>query len=217
MHIVLIGAPGSGKGTQASQLAQRYNVPAISTGNLIREEAAARTKAGLAAIGFIEKGDLVPDGLITEMLSDRLSRPDCANGFILDGYPRTMAQALALDEMDINIDIVISLESSDEVIEERMTGRRVCSNCGATYHIVSNPPKAEGLCDKCGGKLALRSDDRPETVRDRLRIYHERTQPLLDYYEAAGKVHRANSEGEVSETTAFVLAGLKAFDKNDNN
>ena len=188
MNLILLGAPGAGKGTQAELLVEKLGIPAISTGNMLREAMRNGTDLGKQAKQYMEAGELVPDELILGIVAERVSQNDCANGFILDGVPRTLAQAEALDAKGVRIDHVVSIEIADDVIEGRMTGRRVCSKCGASYHIVANPPKAEGICDLCEGELIVRKDDAPETVRHRLEVYHASTEVLKRYYEAQGKL-----------------------------
>ena len=202
MRVILLGAPNTGKGTQASFISKALGIPPVSTGNLLREAIAEKTAAGLEAKGYMDAGNLVPDGLVVSILKDRLSRGDCANGFILDGFPRTVAQAETLEQMGISVDRVISLEVPDDEIELRACGRRACEGCGDTYHIAFKPPDKDGLCDRCGKTLSVRDDDRPETVRSRLRVFHERTEPVKDYYRARGKVYEVDSSGTVENTTA---------------
>lgn len=186
MKAVLLGGPGAGKGTQAKILKQKYNVPHISTGDIFRANIKNKTELGAKAKQYMDKGQLVPDELVVDLVIDRISEEDCINGYILDGFPRTIPQAEALDKnLDASndkIDIVINIEVSDESIIKRMSGRRACSNCGATYHIDNNPPKEDGICDLCGSELIIRDDDKPETVKNRLKVYHDETSPLIDYY-----------------------------------
>ena len=186
MKIILLGAPGAGKGTQAEIISKKLGIPTISTGNILRAAVKAGTPIGLEAKSYMDAGKLVPDEVIIGIIQERLAQSDCANGFILDGVPRTIAQAEALDAHGIHFDAVLSLEIADSVIEARMTGRRTCHTCGATYHIVAAPPQQEGVCDKCGGELEQRKDDQPETVKHRLEVYHNETEPLKDYYQAHG-------------------------------
>ena len=186
MNLILLGAPGAGKGTQAERLCEAFSIPAISTGNMLREAIAQGTPLGLKVKKLMDGGCLVPDEVVLDLVQDRVAQPDCASGFILDGVPRTLAQAEALTARGIKIDHVISLEVDDNLIEARMTGRRVCGSCGASYHIVANPPKTEGICDQCHSQLLIRKDDAAETVRHRLNVYHERTEVLKDYYAAMG-------------------------------
>ncbi len=187
MNLILLGAPGAGKGTLAGKLIAKAGIPAVSTGNLLREAIAAGTELGMKAKAFMDNGQLVPDQLVVDMLKERIAQPDCAKGYILDGFPRTIPQAEALDTI-AEISCALSLEVPDEVIEPRMTGRRTCLKCGATYHVVNNPPKAEGICDNCGSELTIRKDDKAETVRARLVTFHAQTEPLKDYYGAQGKL-----------------------------
>ena len=173
MKLILLGAPGAGKGTQAEIIAKRLEIPTISTGNILREAIRNRTEIGLKAKSFIDQGMLVPDEVVIDIVRERLAQPDCAKGYILDGMPRTIPQAQALQEQGVEVDHVVSIEIADDVIEHRMTGRRICGSCGASYHITANPPKAEGICNVCGQELVIRKDDTPETVRHRLAVYHE--------------------------------------------
>ena len=187
MNLILLGAPGAGKGTLASSLIEKMGIPSVSTGNLLREAIANGTELGLKAKQFMDAGELVPDQLVIDMLRDRIAQADCAKGYILDGFPRTIPQAEALDTI-AEIECALSLEVPDEVIEPRMTGRRTCIKCGATYHVMHNPPKAEGICDNCGSELTIRKDDKPETVRARLATFHAQTEPLKEFYGAQGKL-----------------------------
>ena len=211
MKLILLGAPGAGKGTQADILSQRLNIPTISTGNILRAAVKNGTPVGLKAKEYMDAGKLVPDEVIIGIVVERLAEPDCANGYILDGVPRTIAQAEALEEKGIHFDTVLSIEISDEEIVERMGGRRACTACGATYHVVSAPPKAEGKCDKCGADLVLRDDDKPETVRARLTVYHEETEPLKHFYEKRGKLRTVPGDlGTIEETTKAIERALEA-------
>ncbi len=207
MKMILFGAPGAGKGTQASAINEALKIPTISTGNIIREAIAKGTEAGLEAKQYTEKGALVPDAVVVKMLSDRIAKDDCANGYVLDGFPRTIPQAEALDAMGIEIDTVLSLEVDDSAIEERMSGRRVCP-CGESYHLKFNPPAKEGVCDKCGAALVQRVDDKAETVRERLRIYHELTEPVKAFYEERGKLVCIDGNKSVEETTKLIFKTL---------
>jgi adenylate kinase len=221
MKIIFLGAPGAGKGTQAENTANLYNIPAISTGVIIRESIKSGSEAGLRAKEFTDKGQLVSDETVIDIIKERLKMPDCANGFILDGFPRTLPQAEALDKLGVEIDFAVSIEVSDEAIIERMSGRRVCPACGASYHVVYNSPKKENVCDKCGHALELRVDDKPEVVRDRLKIYHEMTEPVKHYYADLGRLEIVEGQIEVKDTTALTLkaieAGIeKAKTRNDN-
>ena len=207
MKMILFGAPGAGKGTQASAINDALKIPTISTGNIIREAIAKGTEAGLEAKQYTEKGALVPDAVVVKMLSDRIAKDDCANGYVLDGFPRTIPQAEALDAMGIEIDTVLSLEVDDSAIEERMSGRRVCP-CGESYHLKFNPPAKEGVCDKCGAALVQRVDDKAETVRERLRIYHELTEPVKAFYEERGKLVCIDGNKSVEEPTKLIFKTL---------
>ncbi|MBR7137429.1 MAG: adenylate kinase [Clostridia bacterium] len=207
MKLILFGAPGAGKGTQASAINEALKIPTISTGNIIREAISKGTEAGLQAKQYTEKGALVPDEVVVKMLSDRISRDDCANGYVLDGFPRTIPQAEALDAMGITIDTVLSLEVDDSAIEERMSGRRVCP-CGESYHLKFNPPAKEGICDKCGAALVQRVDDKAETVRERLRVYHELTEPVKAFYEKRGKLVCVDGNQSVEATTQLIFKAL---------
>ena len=208
MRLILLGAPGAGKGTQAEIIAKRLSIPTISTGNILREAIKNGTQTGLKAKSFMDKGMLVPDDVIIGIIRERLAESDCANGYILDGVPRTIPQAEALLEQGVEIDRVVSIEISDNVIEARMTGRRVCLNCGATYHIVANPPKTEGICNTCGSELVIRKDDTPETVRHRLKVYHEETEALKGFYEKLGKLRLIEGNQPIEDATRDIMAAL---------
>ena len=210
MNLILLGAPGAGKGTQAELLVKKLSIPAISTGNMLREAMANGTELGKKAKQYMDEGALVPDELILGIVADRVAQSDCANGFILDGVPRTLAQAEALEAKGIRIDHVISIEVDDSAIESRMTGRRVCPKCGASYHIVANPPKKDGICDACGSELIVRKDDQPATVLDRLKAYHEQTEPLVEFYRTRGKLAEIKFCPSIEETTAEVMKALEA-------
>lgn len=209
MKLILLGAPGAGKGTQAEIICERFNIPAISTGNILREAIKNGTEMGLKAKSYIDNGDLVPDEVVIGIINDRLAKDDCKNGFILDGFPRTIPQAEALDKMGIAIDCALSIEVADEKIMRRLSGRRVCSGCGASYHIDYKKPAKEGVCDACGGELVQRADDSPATIADRLAVYHKQTEPLKDYYKAAGKLIIVEGQEEVADTTRLVLSALE--------
>ena len=209
MNLILLGAPGAGKGTQAEKICEKFSIPAVSTGNMLREAVREGTEMGLAAKSYMESGKLVPDSVVIGIIRDRLAQPDCAKGFILDGFPRTVAQAEALDESGVVIDCVLNIHVSDERIEARMSGRRVCPDCGASYHVTDKPSAVEGICDKCGAKLIIRKDDAPETVRDRLSVYHAQTEPLIAYYESKGKLTTVEGQEEVRDTTALTFAPLE--------
>jgi len=208
MKLILLGAPGAGKGTQAELICERLNIPTISTGNMIREAMKNGTEMGQKAKSFVDAGNLVPDEVVIGIIKERLAEKDCANGFILDGFPRTIPQAEALDNMGIEIDTVLSIEVADEKIVKRMSGRRVCEKCGASYHLEYKKPNVEGVCNACGGALVCRKDDAPETVLDRLNVYHEQTEPLKGYYEKAGKLKTVEGQEELSDTTALVFQTL---------
>lgn len=209
MKLILLGAPGAGKGTQAEVICEHLSIPAISTGNIIREAVKNETDMGVKAKSYIEQGKLVPDDIIINIIKERLAMPDCKNGFILDGVPRTVAQAEALEQMGVEIDRVLNIEVSDNVIMQRLSGRRVCSACGASYHIEHKPSAVEGLCDRCGGALIVRKDDEPETVKERLNVYHAQTEPLIDFFEKRGKLTTIKGQSEVSETSKLILAALE--------
>ena len=209
MNLILLGAPGAGKGTQAEKICEKLSIPAISTGNMLREAMANGTEMGLKAKSFIDAGKLVPDEVVIGIIDERLKQDDCKNGFILDGFPRTIPQAEALDEMGVRIDKVIDIEVPDEKIASRLSGRRVCLKCGATYHTEFKKPKTEGICDACGDTLVQRKDDMPETVLDRLKTYHEQTEPLKGYYEKKGILRVVEGQEEVADTTALTLEALK--------
>ena len=209
MKLILLGAPGAGKGTQAEVICKHLNIPAISTGNIIREALKNGTELGLKAKSYMDSGALVPDEVVIAIIKERLAKDDCKNGFILDGFPRTVPQAEALDNMGIIIDKVIDIEVADEKIEERLSGRRVCEVCGNSYHTVYKPSPNGDKC-KCGGALIIRKDDKPETIRERLNIYHEQTEPLKDYYAKTGKLRVVEGQEEVADTTKLTLAALEA-------
>ncbi len=209
MNLILLGAPGAGKGTQAEVICNHLSIPAISTGNIIREALSKGTEMGLKAKSFIDAGQLVPDDVVIGIIKERLAKDDCKNGFILDGFPRTIPQAEALDNMGIVIDKVIDIEVPDEIIVTRMSGRRVCSKCGASFHLEHRKPAKEGICDVCGGELIQRKDDHPDTVLDRLKVYHEQTEPLKGYYEKAGLLTIVEGQEDVADTTALTLKALE--------
>ena len=208
MKLILLGAPGAGKGTQAERIAAKLNIPTISTGNMLREAIKNETEIGLKAKRFMDKGNLVPDDVVIGIVRERVAKEDCRNGFILDGVPRTIPQAEALEAAGIQFDHVISIEIEDAVIEGRMTGRRVCGSCGASYHVTANPPKAEGVCDACGGALVIRKDDTPETVRSRLVVYHSETEPLKDFYSKLGKLRLVEGNQPIDKATRDILAAM---------
>ena len=208
MKLILLGAPGAGKGTQADILSRKCNIPTISTGNILRAAMKEGTPVGLQAKEYVDNGKLVPDDVIVGIVRERLAKDDCKNGWILDGMPRTIPQAQALEDCGIEVDTALSIEIADETIIERMAGRRTCKNCGATFHVVSNPPKVEGKCDNCGGELTIRKDDAPETVKQRLAVYHKETEPLKDFYAKRGKLKTVDNKPTVEQTTAEVLKVL---------
>ena len=210
MNLILLGAPGAGKGTQAELLVHKLSIPAISTGNMLREAIANGTELGMKAKSYMDAGDLVPDELILGIIAHRVTQPDCANGFILDGVPRTLAQAEALEAAGVKIDYVVSIEVDDSEIEARMTGRRVCSHCGASYHVVAHPPKQDGICDSCGGELIIRKDDAPETVRNRLQVYHATTEVLKDFYGKLGRLVKVNGSQPIEKANEDILAAIGA-------
>ena len=210
MKLILLGAPGAGKGTQEEILCDKLGIPTISTGNILRAAVKEGTPMGLKAKAFMDAGALVPDEVIVGIVKERLTQPDCANGFILDGMPRTIAQGEALEQMGVEIDKVINLVVADEEITNRMSGRRVCGSCGASYHIVNKRPAVEGKCDRCGGELTIRKDDEPATVLDRLKAYHEQTEPLVEFYRQRGKLVEAPDQGSIEANTAYVLKLLEA-------
>jgi len=209
MRLILLGAPGAGKGTQAEILSRELGIPTISTGNILRAAIREGTAVGLKAKALIEAGKLVDDETIMGIVSERLAKPDCAKGYILDGVPRTIPQAEAMEAMGIEIDCALSIEIADETIVERMSGRRTCKNCSQTFHVLYNPPKKEGVCDFCGGELTVRKDDAPETVRARLDTFHKETEPLLAFYEARGKLRRVDNQPSIEETTAAIRSALE--------
>ena len=210
MNLILLGAPGAGKGTQAEILTEKLSIPAISTGNMLREAIANGTELGKKVKQYMDEGSLVPDDLILSIVAERVTQPDCQNGFILDGVPRTLAQAEALEEKGVRIDHVVSIEVDDSQIEGRMTGRRVCSKCGASYHIVANPPKTEGICDHCGSELIIRKDDKPETVRHRLEVYHASTEVLKDFYGRLGRLRLVNGSQSIEKANEDILEAIGA-------
>ena len=209
MKLILLGAPGACKGTQAEKIVEKYGIPAVSTGNIIRAALKAGTEMGLKAKSFMDAGQLVPDDVVIGIIKDRLKEKDCENGFILDGFPRTIPQAQALEDMGVDIDKVLDIEVPDEKITARMSGRRVCSKCANSYHLLYKKPKTEGVCDACGGELIQRKDDAPETVQARLKEYHELTEPLKDFYKKRGKLVIVEGQEEVADTTALVFKALE--------
>ena len=210
MKLILLGAPGAGKGTQAEILCDKLNIPTISTGNILRAAVKDGTPTGLEAKSYMDAGKLVPDEVIIGIVKERLAQPDCANGFILDGMPRTIAQAEALEKMGVEIDKALNILADEDLIIRRMAGRRVCAKCGASYHIKNKPSAKEGICDRCGGELVIRKDDEPDTVRDRLKAYHEQTEPLVGYYRERGKLVDIPDQGSIEDTNAYILKLLEA-------
>ncbi len=210
MNLILLGAPGAGKGTQAEAISEALNIPQISTGNMLREAVKNGTEYGLKAKAVMEAGGLVSDDIVIGILKDRIAQDDAKNGFILDGFPRTVPQAEALDKMGVRIDKVVEIYVPDETIKERVSGRRVCEGCGASYHIQYKPSKVEGVCDKCGAKTVIRKDDQPETVISRLQTYHEQTEPIKAYYEQQGKLETVIGQEEVADTKKLTLKAVGA-------
>lgn len=208
MRLILLGAPGAGKGTQAEILSRELGIPTISTGNILRAAMKAGTEVGLMAKSYVDAGKLVPDEVIINIIRERLAQDDCRKGYILDGVPRTIPQAETMEEMGVEIDYALSIEVEDEVIVERMAGRRTCRDCSQTFHIVNNPPKKEGVCDFCGGELAIRKDDAPETVKARLDTYHRDTEPLKFFYEKRGKLRTVENQPSIEATTAEIKKAL---------
>ena len=208
MKLILLGAPGAGKGTQAERIAEILSVPTISTGNILREAIKNGTEIGLKAKAYMDAGNLVPDDVIIGIVAERVSQADCLNGYILDGMPRTIPQAQALEAKGISMDAVVSIEIDDSVIEARMTGRRVCPDCGASYHITANPPKAEGVCNSCGAKLIIRKDDTAETVKNRLKVYHAETEALKDFYGDLGRLKLVNGDQNIDLVTRDILKAI---------
>ena len=209
MKIIFLGAPGAGKGTQAEVVSEKLAIPTISTGNIIREALKNGTEMGLKAKSFIEAGQLVPDEVVIGIIRERLAKEDCQNGFILDGFPRTVPQAQALEDMGVLIHKVVDFEVEDEEVMKRLGGRRVCEGCGASYHMDHKPPKVEGVCDRCGAKVVTRKDDAPETIRDRLKVYHDQTEPLKAFYAAKGLLAEI-AGGSIEENTSLTLKALGA-------
>lgn len=209
MRLVLLGAPGAGKGTQAEILCNKLNIPTISTGNILRAAVKNGTPVGLKAKEYMDRGALVPDEIIIDIICERLVEPDCANGYILDGVPRTIPQAESMERHGIEIDCALSIEIADEIIMDRMTGRRTCHDCGASFHVVSNPPKTEGVCDNCGGELTVRKDDAPETVKARLATYHTETEPLKEFYAQRNKLKTVENQPTIDLTTAAICNALE--------
>lgn len=214
MKVIMLGAPGAGKGTQAAKIAAKYQIPHISTGDIFRANLKAGTELGKKAKEYMDQGLLVPDELTCDLVMDRVSNEDCANGYILDGFPRTIPQAEALEaalaKTGTNIDYAVNVDVPDENIVNRMSGRRACVSCGATYHLVHIPPKKEGVCDRCGAELILRNDDKPETVQKRLDVYHAQTQPLIDFYQSKNKLATVDGTKDMEEVFADIVAILES-------
>ena len=210
MNIIMLGAPGAGKGTQAAVLCEHFGIPTISTGNMIREALKNGTEMGLKAKSFMDEGKLVPDEVVIGIVKERLSEDDCKKGFILDGFPRTIPQAEALDNMGIDIQYVINIDIADERIVNRMSGRRVCESCGRPFHLVNLKPQKDGICDDCGGTLVQRKDDHPDTVLARLAVYHKETEPLVAYYEKQGKLVNVEGVDDVETTKNAILKAIEA-------
>lgn len=211
MNLILFGPPGAGKGTQAEILKERFSIPTISTGNMIREAIKNGTELGKKAKAIIDGGNLLDDDTVVAMIKERLAQPDCAKGFILDGFPRTIPQAEALDAMGVVIDAAVEITLADEKIVARMSGRRTCPGCGNSYHTLYKQPKVEGICDGCGTALVIRDDDKPETVLERLRVYHRQTAPLSEYYEAKGLRRVVEGQEELADTTALMMKAVEDF------
>ena len=212
MKLIIMGAPGAGKGTQSAKISEKWNIPAVSTGDMLRAAVKEGTPMGAAAKSYMDAGQLVPDEVVIGIIKDYLSSDRCSNGFILDGFPRSIPQAEALDAMGVKVDAVLSIEVADEKIVERMSGRRICSGCGASYHVLYNPPKATDVCDACGASLYIRDDDAAETVLKRLNTYHGTTEPLKDFYAAKGLLICVEGREEVADTTAAVMNALSKFE-----
>ena len=213
MKLILLGAPGAGKGTQAENISKKYNIPSISTGDMIRAAIKSGSELGQKVKSFTDAGKLVPDATVIEIIKDRLTKDDCKNGFILDGFPRTIPQAEALDELSVEIDFALSIEVADEKIVQRMSGRRACPNCGMTYHLEFKPSKDNKTCDGCGTELVIRNDDKPETVLERLKIYHDQTEPLKEYYSKQNKLVTVEGQDELKDTTALTFKAIEGFCK----
>ncbi len=209
MKLVLLGPPGAGKGTQAAELARELAIPAISTGNIIRAAVKEGTPVGVIAKGYIDKGELVPDETVVSLVEERLASDDCKNGYILDGFPRTIAQAEIMEEKGIDVDKVINIDLKDEIIVERLSGRRVCLKCGAAYHVKFNAPETEGICGVCGDNLVIRDDDKEDVILNRLSVYHKQTEPLIEFYDKQGKLTSISGENDVKTTTALAVAAAK--------
>lgn len=210
MNLILLGAPGAGKGTQAEVICDRLHIPAISTGNILREAVKNGTEMGLKAKSFMENGQLVSDEVVIGILKDRIAQDDCKNGFILDGFPRTVPQAEALEKMGVKIDRVVEIDVPDQVIQNRLSGRRVCEKCGASYHVDFKPTKVDGVCNLCGGSTVIRKDDEPATILERLKIYHTQTAPLKDFYAERGLLKTVKGQNDVTETTQLTIEAIEA-------
>lgn len=211
MNIILLGAPGAGKGTQAAIISEKLNIPTISTGNIIRDALKSGSDIGKKAKEYVDKGQLVPDEVVIGIVKDRISKSDCKDGFILDGFPRTIAQAEALEKMNVRVDKVLDIEVEDELIYSRMTGRRVCGKCGATYNINTDcKPKTEGVCDKCGDNLVQRKDDNPDTVKERLKVYYSQTEPLKEFYKNQGKLFEIDGQKPLKDATDEIMKAIEA-------
>ena len=213
MKLILLGAPGAGKGTQAENISKKYNIPSISTGDMIRAAIKSGSELGLEVKSYTDAGKLVPDATVIAIIKERLAQDDCKNGFILDGFPRTIPQAEALDELGIAIDFALSIEVEDERIVQRMSGRRACPSCGMTYHVEFKPSKDNKTCDGCGTELVIRNDDKPETVLERLKIYHDQTEPLKEYYGSRDKLVIVEGQEELKDTTALTFKAIEGFMK----
>ena len=209
MKVVILGAPGAGKGTQAEYVSEKLAIPSISTGNILKAAVKNGTAIGLEAKSYMDKGALVPDEVVIGIIKERMEEDDCKNGFILDGFPRTIPQAEALDNLNFNIDVALSIEVADSEIVKRMSGRRVCEKCGASYHTEYKKPQKENTCDSCGEQLVLRADDHPDTVKERLNVYHDQTEPLKDFYAKKNKLFIVEGQEEVADTSALVLKALE--------
>ena len=209
MNLILLGAPGAGKGTQAEAICKEFKIPAVSTGNLLREAVKNGDELGLKAKSYMDSGKLVPDEIVIAMLKERIAKDDCKNGFILDGFPRTILQAEALDKIGVNIDKVIEIDVPDEVILDRLSGRRVCEDCGTPYHITNKKPKVDGVCDVCNGKLVKRKDDNVDTIKDRLKVFHEQTAPLKDYYINQNKLSVVREHSTLEKAIEATLAAVR--------
>lgn len=209
MKLILIGCPGAGKGTQAKKLSKHFDIAHISTGDLLREQIELKTELGKKVTDIMNAGQLVPDEIVTEILSQRIKRDDCKKGYILDGYPRNLSQAEGLADIIGEVDKVVLIDVDDDVIIERMSGRRGCPKCGQMYHIKYNPPKASGVCDECGGELIQRKDDTEDTVKNRLKVYHETTSPIVDYYDKKGLLLKVSGVGDIDEITSYLIKTLE--------